>query len=219
MQHGVIFDMDGVLILTADAHFQSWRDTARRHGVAVDYDKFIRTFGRTNPDIITLWWGDAATPELIATIADEKERAFRDIIRHDVPLAPRCAALIAELKDAGFVLAVGSSAPPENIDLVLDAADIRRHFSAVVDGSMVQRGKPAPDVFLLAAEKLGLPPARCVVLEDAPAGIAAAVAAGAYPLGVAATHPADQLTDAGAKFVISQLADLSPAVISRLLKD
>ncbi len=211
--HGVIFDMDGVVVLTAEAHFQSWQDAAARHGVNVDYDKFIKTFGRTNPDIIRLWWGDAASPELIKGIADEKEAAFRDIIRHDVPLAPGCVALLEELRTAGFKLAVGSSAPPENIDLVLDAAGIRPYFSGVVDGSMVKRGKPAPDVFLMAAQTLGLEPSRCAVIEDAPAGIAAAVAAGACAVGVAATHPGEELQAAGAFYLAPALADLSAGII------
>lgn len=215
--HGVIFDMDGVLILTADAHFRSWRDTAQRHGVAVDYDKFIRTFGRTNPDIIRLWWGDDVSPDLLATIADEKEKAFRDIIRHDVPLAPGCRELLESLTSEGFALAVGSSAPPENIDLVLDAADIRRYFRAIVDGSMVKRGKPAPDVFLIGAEKLGLAPQACAVIEDAPAGIMAAVAAGATAVGVAATHAAEELRSAGAHCVAPALRDLTTAAIGQLL--
>jgi beta-phosphoglucomutase len=207
--NGVIFDMDGVLILTADAHFRSWRDAAARRGVEVGYEKFIRSFGRTSPDTIRLWWGEDASAALIAEITEEKEAAFREIIRHDVPLAPRCLELIDELSRDGFALAVGSSAPPENIDLVLDAAGIRRHFAGVVNGAMVQRGKPAPDVFLLAAQQLGIEPRRCAVIEDAPAGIMAAVAAGARAVGVAATHPGDELRAAGAHFVAPTLADLT----------
>jgi beta-phosphoglucomutase family hydrolase len=216
--HGVIFDMDGVLILTADAHFRSWRDTAARHGVEVDYQKFIRIFGRTNPDIVRLWWGEDASPSLIDTIAGEKERAFRDIIRDDVPLAPGCDALLQALSERGFALAVGSSAPAENIDLVLDAGGIRRYFGAVVDGSQVKRGKPAPDVFLLAAQRLGLAPERCVVLEDAPPGIAAAVAAGTVAVGVAATHPAQDLEAMGAVHVEPTLADVTPETLISLLR-
>lgn len=211
--NGVIFDMDGVLILTADAHFRSWRDAAARRGVEVDYDKFIRSFGRTSTDTVKLWWGEDASAEMIAEIAEEKEAAFREIIRHDVPLAPRCLELIEELSRDGFALAVGSSAPPENIDLVLDAAGIRRYFAGVVNGAMVKRGKPAPDVFLLAAQQLGLEPRHCAVIEDAPAGIAAAIAAGARAVGVAATHPEEELHAAGAHFVAPALADLSAAML------
>lgn len=207
--HGVIFDMDGVLVLTADAHFRSWRDTAALHGVAVDYEKFIRIFGRTNPDIIRLWWGDRVSQDFLETVAEEKERAFRELIAHEVPLAPGVVTLLESLRAHGFALAVGSSAPRENLDLVLDGADIRRFFEGVVDGSQVERGKPAPDVFLRAADTLGLHPHRCAVIEDAPAGITAAVAAGCVPIGVATTHSVAQLTAAGALHIEPALADLA----------
>lgn len=207
--HGVIFDMDGVLVLTADAHFRSWRDTAAAHGVAVDYEKFIRIFGRTNPDIIRLWWGNDVSADFLDTVAEEKERAFRDLISHDVPLAPGLLPLLDALREHGFALAVGSSAPRENLDLVLDAGNIRPYFEGVVDGSQVERGKPAPDVFLRAADTLGLPPHRCAVIEDAPAGITAAVAAGCVPIGVATTHSVAQLLAAGARLIDPALADLS----------
>ena len=216
--HGVIFDMDGVLILTADAHFQSWRDTAARHGVEVDYEKFIRMFGRTNPDIIRAWWGERTPIDLLDRIAHEKELAFRELIARKVPLAPGCEALLRELKEAGVTLAVGSSAPIENIALVLDEGGIRWYFSAVVDGSEVRRGKPAPDVFLLAADRLGLPPVRCAVIEDAPAGIAAAISAGTIAVGVAATHKASELEAVGADFVAPSLADLTCERILSMLR-
>lgn len=216
--NGVIFDMDGVLVLTADAHYRSWREAAARHGVEVGYEKFIRTFGRTNPDIVRLWWGEDATPRLIHTIAEEKESAFRAIIAGKLPLAPGCAALLASLKELGMAIAVGSSAPRENIDLVLDEGNLRQYFDAVVDGSQVKRGKPAPDVFVLAAERLRLPPSACAVIEDAPAGIAAAVAAGSVAIGVAATHPAHELEEVGAVHVSTSLATLEPDTISRLLR-
>lgn len=214
MIKGVIFDMDGVLILSADAHYRSWRDVAARHGVEVPYEKFLKTFGRTNPDIIRLWWGEGVSRELLGEIAEEKEREFRAIIHTDVPLAPGCVELLEGVRDAGMPMAVGSSAPPENIELVLRAGRIGAYFTALVDGSEVKRGKPEPDVFLLAAKKLGLPASECVVVEDAPAGIAAAVAAGAVPIGIAATHGADELRAAGAVHVLPSLADLTPAAIA-----
>jgi beta-phosphoglucomutase len=215
--HGVIFDMDGVLVLTEDAHFRSWRDAAARHGVRVDHDKFIRMFGRTNPDIIRHWWGDRVSQDFLETVAEEKERAFRELIAHDVPLAPGCVALLRALREHGFALAVGSSAPRENLDLVLDGAGIRGYFEGAVDGSQVERGKPAPDVFLRAADTLGIVPHRCAVIEDAPPGITAAVAAGCVPVGVATTHSVAQLNAAGARHIEPALADLSVATIRSLL--
>jgi beta-phosphoglucomutase len=205
---GVIFDLDGVIVLTEQAHWQSWQAAARPRGVKLEYAAFVSCFGQVNPDCIRILFGPGIGAAESASIADAKEIAFRRIIGSNVPLAPGIADLLRELKSRGVRTAIGSSAPPENIALVLDAGKLRPMFDAIVDGSQVKRGKPAPDVFLLAAERMGVPPERCAVIEDAPMGIAAAVAAGMLPIGVATTHAAQELKDAGAKFVFDQPKDL-----------
>ncbi|MGD0140571.1 MAG: beta-phosphoglucomutase family hydrolase [Tepidisphaeraceae bacterium] len=206
---GVIFDMDGVIVLTEQAHWQSWQAPAKARGATLQYAAFLSCFGRVNPDCIRILFGPDISPAESASIADEKEIAFRQIIRANVPLAPGIFDLLKELKSRGVRTAIGSSAPPENIALVLDAGKLRPMFDAIVDGSEVKRGKPAPDVFLMAAERMGVPPERCSVIEDAPMGIEAAAAAGMLPVGVATTHPAEELTNAGAKFVFEQPKDLN----------
>jgi len=205
---GVIFDMDGVIVLTEQAHWQSWQAPAKSRGVTLEYAAFLSCFGRVNPDCIRILFGPDIPPAESASIADEKESAFRRIIGANVPLAPGIIDLLKELKSRGVRTGIGSSAPPENIALVLDAGKLRGMFDAIVDGSQVQRGKPAPDVFLMAGERMGVRPERCAVIEDAPMGIAAAVAARMLPIGVATTHGAQELTDAGAKFVFDQPKDL-----------
>jgi beta-phosphoglucomutase family hydrolase len=206
---GVIFDMDGVIVLSEDAHWQSWQAAARPRGVKLDHKAFLSCFGRTNPDCIAVMFGPGISPAESDAIAQAKEVAFRDIIRAKVPLAPGIVDLLKELKSRGVRTAIGSSGPPENIALVLDAGKLRSMFDAVVNGSEVKRGKPAPDVFLLAAKRMGVPPGRCAVIEDAPPGIAAAVVAGMLPIGVATTHAAGELKDAGAKLVFDQPGDLN----------
>ncbi len=206
---GVIFDMDGVIVLTEEAHWQSWQAPARARGVMLEYATFLSCFGRVNPDCIRILFGPEISPAESASIADEKEIAFREIIGANVPLAPGIVELMRELKSRGVWTAVGSSAPPENVALVLDAGNLRAMFDAIVDGSQVKRGKPAPDVFLMAAERMGVRPNRCSVIEDAPPGIAAAVAAEMLPIGVATTHAAQELKDAGAKFVFERVEDLN----------
>jgi beta-phosphoglucomutase len=209
----VLFDMDGVLILSGPAHYEAWKTAAAEDGIALSYGLFAETFGRTNPDVIRMIWTDHAgrtvAPERAAAIADAKERAYRDLVRQNVPLAPGIFGLLDGLAGAGFTLGIGSSAPRENVDLLLDASGLRPRFAAIVDGSMVARGKPAPDVFLQGAALAGLPPSRCAVVEDAPAGIEAARAAGMLAIGVATTHPAADLVAAGAHHVEPALADLS----------
>jgi beta-phosphoglucomutase len=195
---GVIFDMDGVLVLTEQAHWQSWLAVAKPRGVKLEYAAFLSCFGRINSDCVPILFGPDITIAEYREIADRKESAFRDIIRADMPLAPGIRSLLAELKSYGKRLAIGSSAPPENVNLVLDSGNIRSFFDAVVDGNQVQRGKPAPDVFLRAAFLMNVPPAECAVIEDAPTGIHAAVAAGMLAIAVTTTHREEELRAAGA---------------------
>jgi beta-phosphoglucomutase len=194
---GVIFDMDGVLVLTEKAHWQSWLAVAEPRGVKLDYTTFLSCFGRINQDCVPILFGPDITIAHARDIADRKESAFREIIREKMPLAPGIKSLLAELKSHGKRLAVGSSAPPENVNLVLDGGEIRPFFDAVVDGNQVQRGKPAPDVFLRAAFLMNVPPSECAVIEDAPTGIQAAVAAGMLAIAVTTTHTAEELRTAG----------------------
>lgn len=217
MTWGVIFDMDGVLVMTEDAHWESWRVAGAARGVDITHEAFLSCFGRVNPDCVRILFGADVPAEESARIADEKERAFRAIIRASVPLAEGLVPLLDTLAADGARLAVGSSAPPENVDLVLDAGGLRRYFQAAVDGTQVERGKPAPDVFLRAAELLGLDPRACIVIEDAPAGIAAARAAGAIAVGVATTHSAESLAVSGANRVFADVSELSASALRALI--
>jgi HAD superfamily hydrolase (TIGR01509 family) len=183
---------------------------AVRRGTPITYETFLSCFGRVNDDCIRVMFGDGVPREESLAIADAKEAAFRSIIAAAVPLAPGLKALLDMLAGRGVLLAVGSSAPPENVALVLDNGGIRQWFRAIVDGSMVTRGKPAPDVFLAAARALGVTPADCAVIEDAPAGIQAAVAAGMLAIGVTTTHSAEQLKTAGAHVIFETPARIPP---------
>lgn len=215
---GVIFDMDGVIVLTEHAHWESWQAPARERGVKLEYETFLSCFGRVNPDCIRILFGPEISADESIAIADAKESAFREIIRSNVPLAPGIGELLKELKSRGVRTAVGSSAPPENVALVLDAGGLRPLFDATVDGSEVKRGKPAPDVFLMAAERIGVAANRCTVIEDAPMGIMAAVTAGMLPVGVATTHEAQELTKAGARLVFDHVNDLNSERFFRAIR-
>lgn len=205
----VIFDMDGVLVLSGPAHWVAWRDVAAEHGLALTRELFLDCNGMTNEDICAKLWGARATPEFVASVADRKERAYRRAVAAAVPLAPGCRELLAALRARELALAVGTSGPKENVDLILDAGGIRPFFGGVVHAGLVQRGKPAPDIFLRAAELLGAAPASCVVVEDAPSGIQAALAAGMRVLGVCTNHGADELRRAGAHRVLPDLAAIT----------
>ncbi len=213
----VIFDMDGVLVDSYLAHFESWRSLGAEYGRTITEEDFAQQFGRTSREIVAAYWGeDAFSDEQIAAMDQRKEAAFREIIARDFPAMPGAKQLLKSLHEAGFRLAVGSSGPPENIEMVLDRLGCRRLFSAVVTGADVQRGKPDPQVFLLAAERLGVAPQRCAVVEDAPAGVSAANRAAMASIGFASTgRRPEELSHA--RLVVTSLGELSPQRIARLI--
>lgn len=210
---GVIFDVDGVLVDSYHAHYASWRVVAEADDVAFSQQDFAATFGRTSRDIIALLWPPGAA---VAEIDERKEAAYRDIIAADFPAMPGAAALIDTLSAEGFALAVGSSGPPENVELVLERLGRRERFNVRITGKDVTRGKPDPQVFALAGERLGIEPGRCVVIEDAPAGVAAAHAAGMKCIGLASTgRTTDELRKADV--VVQSLDAITAAMIRDLL--
>ncbi len=219
---GVIFDMDGTLTDSHDAHYASWKSTMDTHGIEYGPTDFIRDFGRRNPEIIGENWvragRDVPDDERSGTIADEKEAAFRAIISENFPEMIGARDMMSRLHDVGFRLAIGSSAPGENIELCNRELGIETCLKAIVCGCDVTRGKPEPDGFLLAAERLGCPPEHCIVVEDAAAGIEAAHRAGMPAIGILSTgHDAKEL--AAAERVIHELKELTPELLSGLVKE
>jgi beta-phosphoglucomutase len=207
--------MDGVLVDTARAHFESWQVIAREYGTEITWEAFHRTFGRPNHQIIPELLGRPVSPEELRRIDRRKEEAFRKIVRDSIQPLPGVVELIRGLHGAGFRLGLGSSGPPENIRAILKALEVEPFFEAVVSGHDVERGKPAPDVFLMVAERLGVEPEACLVVEDVPAGVEAAHAAGMKCTAVTTTHGAASLE--AAEVVLEDLAGFAPADAAALV--
>ncbi len=212
---GVIFDMDGVLIDSAKPHFESWKELGRQEGVEFTEKLFKETFGLRNSAIVPKAFGPVSQKRL-HELADRKETLYREIVRDNAPIVPGAVELIRTLHRHGARLAVGSSAPPENIELVLRIMGITECFTATVSAKDVTRGKPDPQVFRLAAERIGVRPERCVVVEDAPAGIQAAKRAGAKTVAVLIHHQLDAFP--GPDMVVQKLVDLTAERISNLVE-
>lgn len=187
-QSAVIFDVDGVLVDSYRAHFRSWQILAAENDYEYSEQQFIAGFGRTSPEVIREQWVECdLTKSRIQELANRKEAIYRELIANHFTALDGAVELIEALDNAGFRLAVGSSGPPENVQLVMEKMRIEKRITVQVTGADVTHGKPDPQVFQLAAERLGVSPANCVVVEDAPAGIIAAKAAGMKCIGVAST--------------------------------
>ena len=212
----VIFDMDGVLVDSYRAHYESWRALAEEHGIALSEARFAELFGRTSREIIGELCGPGISGQRSAAMDGRKEGFYRAALEKNFPAMDGAVELIDALVAAGFVLAVGSSGPPENIELSLQKLGRAHCFAARITGMDVAHGKPDPEVFLLAAKRLGVAPSQCAVIEDAPAGIAAARAAGMTALALTGTASAAQLGNA--HLIVDSLRELNPERIAHLVR-
>lgn len=217
MPQALIFDMDGVLIDSYEAHYQSWVDLATETGKTFSREDFNWAFGRTSRETVPRYFGAHLDDAGIRKLDDRKEELFREIIAGNLPLMEGVLGFIDALHAAGFKLAVGSSGPPENVFLTMDGLGRKHLFGAVITGRDVKVGKPNPEVFLTAAARLGVEPNQCAVIEDAPAGIAAALAAGMTAIGLTSTgRTREQLKDA--HLIVAKLTDLTPARVSEAIR-
>lgn len=214
-QSAVIFDVDGVLVDSYQPHFEGWRRMLAELGEEFTEATFRDTFGRTNRDIFADLFADKYSEAEVLAAADRKEALYREIIREAFPAIDGAVKLIDALADVGFVLAVGSSGPPENVALTLDCLGRGDKFAARVTGTDVTRGKPDPQVFLMAAEKLSLAPQRCLVVEDAPAGVTAAKAAEMACIALTGTATREQLNQAD--LVVDSLREIDAAKVHELI--
>jgi beta-phosphoglucomutase len=214
---GVLFDMDGVLVDSYGPHLASWRALAEREGLPFDRAALTRLFGRTSHEMIGELWPERAGES--DALSRRKEAIYRELVASRFPAMPGARELAAALHAAGFALALASSGPRENVELALDRLQLRGLFSASVSGRDVERGKPDPQVFELAAGRLGLPAARCVVVEDAPVGVEAAHAAGMAAVVLLSTgrRPED-FTACRPELVVSSLGELDAARFRALLR-
>jgi len=218
MPRAVLWDMDGTLVDSEEFHWLSWRDTMSAHGLPITRQQFLETFGQRNDAILPRWLGPQATPEKIQEIGDAKEALYRELVRErGLQPLPGAREWVERLHRDGWLQAIASSAPRANVETVLAVTGLFRDFEAIVSAEDVTAGKPDPQVFLKAAQKLGVPPAGCIVVEDAAAGVEAARRAGMRSIGVGRNGtrlPADVTVTS-----LSQLPDdaflLPPSVYNR----
>ena len=214
-----IFDHDGVLVDSLESHTQAWLEMGRREGLNLSPQFIHETFGMTNPSIFRRLLGDSVSDTDLQRYSDLKESYYRDVARGKIHLMNGVREVLDALTAHGVKLAIGSSGVLPNLELTVSECGLNGRFAAIASLEDITRGKPDPQVFLVAAKKAACSPARSVVFEDAPVGIQAAKAAGMYAVGVMTTHPAEALQGAGADQVVENLVGYDVAGLISWLKE
>jgi HAD superfamily hydrolase (TIGR01509 family) len=210
----VLWDMDGTLINSEELHWIAWRETMANQGVVITREQFLTTFGQRNDSIIPAWLGSAATPAQVKRIGEAKEQRYRHLLRHvGIAFEPGVSNWVHRLHQLGWQQAIASAAPRANVDAVLEALSANYSFQCIVSAEDVHRGKPDPEVYLVAAVRVGVPAERCIVVEDAAAGIEGARRAGMRSIGV--SHNGKDLP---ADLVVHSLELLPADAFDSLLK-
>ena len=210
----VVWDMDGVIADTADYHYSAWRDVLKERGVTFSKEDFMRHFGQRHDTIIKSALGDNVAPEVIDAITDKKQSLYRQRVSKNVVPLPGAVELIKLLNKNRIKTAIATSAVVKNVQVILKGLGIEDCFQAIAFGTEVAEGKPSPQIFQLAATRLGVKSADCVAIEDAIAGVTAAKHAGMKCVAVTNSHPdiklkhADLIVDTLEKVDINVLKGL-----------
>ncbi len=191
----MLWDLDGVLVDSTQYHFEAFRRLMAEVGRDLRESEFRRLFGLRNEAILRALLGELS-PEDVAALAARKEEIFRQLISGRVRALPGAAELVERLATAQVRQAIVSSTPLANIRLILHSLGLEGRFATIVGEEDVRKGKPDPEGLLTAAARLDVRPEACLVLEDAPEGLAAARSAGMRTIGVATTRAPQELSEA-----------------------
>ncbi|MGI9535571.1 MAG: HAD family hydrolase [Desulfocapsaceae bacterium] len=212
---GVLWDMDGVITDSGEAHFISWKKALDQYDLPFTREFFHKSFGMNNRGILSLLFNREVTEQELETIGELKEELFRQDIKGHLKPLPGVIDWLQRFYRAGIRQAVASSAPQQNIDAIIDELELGDMFDALVSGSKLS-GKPDPATFFLAAESLGVNPVDCLVIEDATVGVEAARLGGMKCVAVCTTHPRKKLHNAD--IVVDRLEDLKPEDLASLFR-
>ncbi len=216
----VLFDMDGVLVISNPLHFRAWQDFGRQIGLAVTEEMFYREFsGRKNEEALEALFPGRFDADQRAELSRRKEALFRE---RYVPLllpVPGVRELVIGLRRRSVPLALATSGPPENVRAILRHLKLEGAFDVVVTGQDVTAAKPDPAIFRISAERLGVPCERTLVIEDSVAGVRAARAAGAVCLGVSTSEPPSRLEEAGAAHVVADFTGMKAETLEAIFRD
>lgn len=210
--------MDGVLVDNANFHINAWLQFSARHGRPITKDQYLDNInGRVSADAMAYVFGRPVVADELSTFTEEKEGIYRELYGPHLRPTPGLRPFLGALKAENVRLAVGTSAPVSNVNFTLDGLSLRPYFHAIVDAGMIRQGKPNPEIYLTAAERVGIDPARCVVVEDALAGIEAGLRAGMTVVALATTHTREELERSGANLIVADFTELTVDAVRALI--
>jgi HAD superfamily hydrolase (TIGR01509 family) len=213
MNCAIILDMDGVIIDSNPFHRMAWTAFLERHGIAVTEPMFKNIiFGTTGDQAIRkLLQPPELTAEQLTLYTEEIDTSYRSIISGSEQIFPVDGLyyFLDFIKELGFKIALATSAPPENISLILERLGITEYFDVIVDKTQVTNGKPDPEVYLKTVENLKTDSGYCLVFEDSLSGVRSAIRAGIRVVGVTTSHTAEELSKAGTFHNIDDFNDPS----------
>jgi HAD superfamily hydrolase (TIGR01509 family) len=217
MNRAVLWELDGVVADTAEAHFRSWVTALAEWEIPLDRETLSPLLGLHNEEILAAVLGRPAEPRERGTILSRKEHFFRLESEHLVRLTPGVPYLLSALAADGWSQALFSMLPQATVDLVVDQLGIRDRFAAVLSAEGTARAKPEPTLLQLLARRLRIPPGACVVVDDVPAGLEAAHRAGMRCLAVANARPPAAL--GAADRIVSEMSGVAVATFSQLVEN
>jgi len=217
MKHiGVIFDMDGVICHTNPFHKKAFEAFFDKYGIPYSEPEFeAHMYGKHNSYIMSHFFKRAITGEELLLLEDEKESMFRTIYQNEIQTLPHYLGFLSQLKEQGVATGVATSAPRANLDLIIDGLDIRNKMDSVMSSEDVTSHKPAPEVYLTTAGRLGILPSDCLVFEDSFSGVSAAINAGMKVVGVLSSHKKEELPPCN--YYINDYRDIDVAKVRILI--
>jgi beta-phosphoglucomutase family hydrolase len=211
--YAIIWDMDGVLVNTGEYHYQAWKKTFAELDIPFSRNQFRAAFGMNNAGILEAICGQKLPPDQEQSISEFKEKLFREAVKGKAKLLHGVNNALKSFSEWNLKQAIASSAPPKNIEVLVKELRIGKYFDVIVSGHDIP-GKPDPAVFLKAAQQLNVPPANCVVIEDAVAGVEGAKNAGMRCIAVTTTNTPEALSKAD--LIFDTLEDLKQSILFTL---
>ena len=192
MYKGIIFDLDGTMIDNMWIHYQAWQQKLAELGLELSIEEVKEKAYGVNEDILERLFGKRFLPPQISQISAEKEAAYRELILPQLQLIRGLSEFLEKLKAAQIPMAVGTAAPPENVDFVMTHLNLRAYFKGVFHSKSITKGKPDPEIFEKAADSMGLSVSDCLIFEDSLTGAEAAKRAGASAVIITTTHAREE---------------------------